>query len=480
MTDHSQHVLSGPAARPRHLCWFDAGKFLPVVIVLLTSGSAVRAQDETISNRGGFGIQPASNSSEGLRGETPQSSNYSDRLTGDWGGWRTKLHDWGVEFRSQYISETAGNPVGGRKQSQRYTQEYNLGIKFDLEKLIDLDGGQVIFNLTRRDGADLKPVIGSLRSPQEKYGAGMTTRLTELSYVQKLFNDHLELEIGYEPVGNDFATSKIFCVFQSGMYCGHNPALSSNSNGWYNYPTGQWGANIKFIEGDFYTQFGAYQANPELGDAGHGFDLGFSGTGALVPVEFGWVPDKGLLDLPGKYKVGFYYDTSDAMDVLRDAYGRNAGLTGLDRRTVNGRYGGWIQGEQMIHRTPGYDDRKHGLTLFATLVLGDKATATYDYAVTGGFAQAGTFEGRPDDVFGFAIGTVHVNGNTALFQRGQNFVDPGSVRVQTNEIVYEVDYQYQATPWLQLRPNLQYIQHVGGTGQYPNALVFGLTTSINF
>ena len=53
------------------------------------------------------------------------------------------------------------------------------------------------------------------------------------------------------------------------------------------------------------------------GTSGHepanGFKLGTSGaTGAIVPSEVGWQPRFGADRLPGHYKIGGYYDTSEA------------------------------------------------------------------------------------------------------------------------------------------------------------------------
>ena len=164
-------------------------------------------------------------------GGAPENQPYQNKMTGDWGGARSRLHDWGVDINLKYTSETAGNPVGGKNQGTAYTQQVALGAKFDLEKLVGLEGGQFLFTLNSRAGTDLRPIIGSLRSPLELFGAGENTRISELYYVQKLLEDHLEFKVGFSPVGDDFATSQLYCYFQSGEYCGHTPALSSNSGG---------------------------------------------------------------------------------------------------------------------------------------------------------------------------------------------------------------------------------------------------------
>lgn len=48
------------------------------------------------------------------------------------------------------------------------------------------------------------------------------------------------------------------------------------------------------------------------------------------------------------------------------------------------------------------------------------------------------------------------------------------------EGIIEIDYGAQITPWLKLRPNLQYVIRPGGTGTIPNALVLGLYAQVTF
>ena len=58
-----------------------------------------------------------------------------------------------------------------------------------------------------------------------------------------------------------------------------------------------------------------------------------------------------------------------------------------------------------------------------------------------------------------------------------NSVAPGSVGIQTYEGIIEIDYGARITPWLALRPNLQYVIHPGATA---NALIAGLYAQVTF
>jgi porin len=59
--------------------------------------------------------------------------------------------------------------------------------------------------------------------------------------------------------------------------------------------------------------------------------------------------------------------------------------------------------------------------------------------------------------------------------------------VRTSETFFEVTYQYQVTPAIQLQPDLQYVINPGGgvlnsnaSGTIKNELVMGLRTNILF
>jgi porin len=74
----------------------------------------------------------------------------------------------------------------------------------------------------------------------------------------------------------------------------------------------------------------------------------------------------------------------------------------------------------------------------------------------------------------------HYNSRLTQFQEDLNIVTPGVVGIQTFESVVEVDYGIAVTPWLQVRPNLQYVIRPRGTGQVQDAFVIGLFTRMTF
>ena len=80
-------------------------------------------------------------------------------------------------------------------------------------------------------------------SVQEIYGDGQTYLLTIFTYEQKLFNDAIDFTIGRTAIASGFATSPLYCYYQSNAVCGDLSFFASNINyAWSYYPLTVWGA----------------------------------------------------------------------------------------------------------------------------------------------------------------------------------------------------------------------------------------------
>jgi len=84
-----------------------------------------------------------------------ETTPFSDSLTGDWGGWRSRLRDDGFNFTLGYTTETASNVQGGTKEGVRYTDQWSLGSTLDLDKLLGLHDSHLQITVTDRNGRNL-------------------------------------------------------------------------------------------------------------------------------------------------------------------------------------------------------------------------------------------------------------------------------------------------------------------------------------
>jgi porin len=411
------------------------------------------------------------------------SSAQPSTLTGDWGGLRTLLGTEGIYIRSGFRDEAVTNVLGGQQQSAAQAGQFDLSVTIDTQKLLGWTGGTLQTAMTYREG-ELLPV-NLLQQPQEIYGRGDIARLVELSYEQKLFDDHMTVKFGRLPEGefNDFS-----CDFANLTFCGP-PAGNIVGNYWFNAPIAQWAVWDRIDVGNVDFRTGIYETNPR------DLDLSFSpgwfccATGAMMHAEAGWSPKLGPNALQGHYQAGFWYDTAGGSDVLLDVTGRPFVLSGLPPLQTSGRYGFYLQGLQQITGTGVYDPegdyrpRKEsgwtttkGLAVFFNIVQADRATATLDNQIAAGLLYAAPFASRPRDMIGLAIGRTDYNSRAA---EAIELANPG-VAVPRAEYPLELFYRFNVRPGWDMRPDFQYIVQPSGYVHVSNVVILGLRTDLEF
>lgn len=422
--------------------------------------------------------------------EQPFSAN-GKYMSGDWGGLRSDLKKKGYNFTLEYGSIVATNVAGGynRNKTARYSDQYTIGFDLDLEKIAGITDGEFKASVVDRNGRDLTkdriqdpraPIIGS--TVNSNYGRGQTWHAAQFWYRQSWLDKMFDLKIGLMPVGEDF--DNIGCNFQNLALCG---SLAGHGAGvWYNTPIGQWGTRIRYnITPQVYFQVGAFMYNPNYATRSGSFKLDNTGrTGNMYLAEMGGTPTFGQNKLPGSWKIGAWYNTADAKDVLNDSDGNAYVLSKHTAEVHDGRYGGWIYLQQQITATA--DNPKRGLALFGHLAMNDRDTATMDYQTQIGAIYKGPFASRAQDSIGLGFSKMHVNSKVAERARLSNqlkgiddYDNPSWTPVRGSEYVAELNYNYVVTPWLKLRPNVQLLIHPGGVSEIKNAWVFGSQISIS-
>ena len=414
-------------------------------------------------------------------------------LTGDWGGFRTSLEAKGITLRGGYVSETAGNPLGGRRQGVQDAQQIAFGADLNLARLVNIQGGEAHVTFTSRAGQSLAATdIGNLISEQEIFGGGQNFRLAELSYLQSLFEDRLDTKFGRIHAADDFAHSPIYCYFQNNGFCGQ-PAGIPIDSGFTTFPVASWGGFLNLgLRSDLYLQAGAYEVNPSLNNSGNGFKLSTAGaTGVITPFEAGWKAALGSDQLLGHYKAGAYYDNSAASDLGAPLAGPPA--------LISGRWGVYVLVDQTIYRKgparaepvnpvgPPYRmellevaQAEKGLTVFGVFVYAHPDTALLEFYWEAGLLYLGTFRGRDHDSIGLAVNQSRLSNALIAAQNMRNLVMPGSVNVQSAESDIELNYRAELTPWFSLMPNIQYIVRPNAVITIPNAFVLGLQAIVTF
>ena len=411
-------------------------------------------------------------------------------MTGDWGGARTELLEKGYDFSLEYVGEVGSNLNGGYNDdtTARYSDQFALGVKVDLEKILGWNDAEFKLAITERSGRNISndrigdPRAGTLSSSQEVWGRGQTWRLTQMWYKQGYFDNKLNVKIGRFGPGEEF--NSFPCDFQNLAFCGSQVG-NWVGNIWYNWPVSQWALRIKYnITPEVYAQVGVFEQNPSYLETGNGFKLSGSGTkGMILPVELVWTPK--LNDLPGEYRLGYYYSTAKADDVYEDGNGQAAAVSGASYKSHSSKHGAWIVAQQQLTSHNGSAAR--GLSIFANATVHDKDTNFVDNYQQIGLTYMGPFDARPKDDIGVGIARIHVNDDVRKNRRLVNdlnnvddYDNPTYLPIQDTEYNAEIYYGFHVTNWLTVRPNVQYIKHPGGVNQVDDALVAGLKIQSKF
>lgn len=391
-------------------------------------------------------------------------------LLGDWNGQRTELAQQGIKFEANLLTDTAYLADGGRNAGADplTSAQLWLGTQLDLEKLAGWNGVTVRAAMSARQGQstsirDLQdPSAPQMANAQGTFGRGnQDSRLSELSIEKNYKEQGLSIKAGRLGLGMDFNVmacdfaSTAFCAAQMGKWQG---------NIWMNTPVSQWGARIKQqLNPELAVQVGVYEFNPDNGNGakeGQGWSLDTKhADGVTIPAEIVWTPKSLINNLPGSYRVGGMYNTADGPINQKDI------VTGqAEDRT----FAGWLAIEQQLTST---GQGRQGLHSFANFTWHDRVTNKVDHSQQLGVKYIGLLDSQPNDILGLAVNRVHVNNRFAESRPAFN---------TDAEYNIELNYSYNATKWLMLRPNLQYVVNPGATNNVDNALLLGLTSRIIF
>lgn len=407
-------------------------------------------------------------------------------LLGDWNGKRQQLEQQGYKFTASIMSQAATNLDGGYNDSNTFENaaQLSLGANFDLEKIAGWKDTTASLVVTKRDGNALTlerikdPRSSQLGNAQEIYGRGKIWRLSQ-AWVKKSFVDNtVQVKFGRMGMSEDFNSSQ--CEFQNLLLCGGQLGKSIGSI-WYNSPVGVWAANVKYQFAPEWTLgVGVYEVNPDnikTESNSDGFNLDMNNVkGATIPVELVWKPKLAAFNgLPGEYKVGALYSTAEANDI------KTAG------KVHDGKQSFWINAQQQL--THKGEDPKRGLYVSFNGVVNDKATTFVQSTQQLTLWYKGPFNSRPNDSIGFGIANYVVNDRAKDKQiatnesRGYYSYDPFAsdyIPIQDDELNVELNYTYQWSPAVMLRPNIQYIHQPAGVKEVDDAWVAGLSVKVNF
>jgi porin len=427
-------------------------------------------------------------------------------LLGDMGGLRPLLDKYGVTLTLQEQSEILGNVSGGRRRGFEYDGLTTATLQADTQRAFGLYGGLFNASALQIHGRNLSTDNLLTLQFASAIEAERATRLWELWYQQKFFDDKIDVKIGQQSIDEEFTVSQNALLFLNASF-GWTilPTADLPGGGGPAYPLSALGVRARAQATDSVTLLaGIFNGSPVSNNSGDpqmrnpsgvSFPLN-GGALAVAELQFAYGP-AGAADkanqpdpLAGTYKIGFWYNSESFADLRRD----NAGLS-LANPASSGvaashrdDYAVYAVADQMIYRWQ--DDPARSISVYIRPMFAPQRDRNLiTFSLNAGLTLHKPFAGRGSDTFGLAVGFAQVSDSASGLDRDKALYNPGVYApVRHNETVIEATYQYQVTPWWQIQPDVQYVFDPGGGIVNPdnpaqrvkNEAVFGVRTNITF
>jgi porin len=395
--------------------------------------------------------------------DDPRDGSWMERwaaqpqLTGDWLGAREALTSWGITPSIRYATDLMASVAGGQERGRAYAGQFTVEIGADMEKLAGLTGLTFDVSGDWASGTNLSGDIGNVFTVAQAF-EGRVVQLTNLYLQQSLFDSRLDLKAGRFSTGADFLTTPLdVSVVNAAL----NPivvALQKNVPSVTDDPNATWGGRVvarpatglSLSAGAFYSDLTLNLLTANGTEFGISRSAGYFVIGETAYRLNSEKDDSGL---PGRYRVGGYYDSNEY-----------ASLTNPARRQT-GNHGIYLLGEQMVYREGGAGSNQ-GLSLFGGVIYAPQERInTLPWFVSGAASYRGLVPGRDRDTTAFAM---YYGG----FSR--------DLPDQTYELLFEWTYAIALSRWLTIQPDVQYVVNPGGRSSVGNAVVVGVQLAVEF
>jgi porin len=404
---------------------------------------------------------------------------------GDMWGLRPFLAKAGTTLTIQEQSEVLGNLTGGTSKGPVYEGLTTATLQTDTQRAFGLYGGT--FNVSALDyhGGNLS--AQNLQTLQTASGieADPGIRLWELWYQQK-FNDQLDIKVGQQSLDQEFMGSQNANYFVNTMFGWPMLPSADMPGGGPAYPLSDLGVRARYhINDEFTLLAGVFNGSPDrvnVGDSQKNDPYGISfplGQGALAIAELQYSypgpntqVNAGEKDaLSRTYKIGFWYDSTRFSDLQYDNTGMSLANPASNGIPANHQGDFAVYGvvDQMIYRSP--DDPGRNINVFFRPMytpLEDRNLI--DFSMNAGLTMHEPLDGRGDDTAGIGMGYTHVSASASAYDKAYAQYNPGQFwPTRSGETFFEATYLYQATAWLQVQPDAQFVFNPGGGLADPNS-----------
>jgi len=400
-------------------------------------------------------------------------------LTGDWGGYRSRLQELGVTFVGN-VAQFGFGVRGGISapvpppltQGDRfaYTGRGDYSLHFDLEKFGGLPKGKLVVtaehwwgdygNVSLSTGAGAPAVFGAALPPSPNDPG--VPYLTNFFLVQP-FSENFVVFAGKKVLVGEMDQDRF--AGGNGTQQFMNQALVANPAFLLGLPYSSFVAGVVSPQKWGRIALSARDPQDRTTDT-VGLDNLYS-KGVIVSGEVRVTTN--FFGLPGDQHVGGVWKDFDQrnLNFLLSPPPQYPDTTGAASRTLSNGYTVFYGFDQFVVRYS--DDQERGWGFFGRASLSDGNPTPIRYFVSGGVGGDSPFKWNRGDTFG--LGWYYIGASTEFGPVPQTLF---GIRNGTG---VELFYKFQVTPWLNITPDVQYIKP--GLGALADeAFVFGFRANI--
>lgn len=409
-------------------------------------------------------------------------------LLGDMLGLRPRLAQEGLNFNLGYLSQTASNFHGGADTRRKvaYIDQFAFTFVQDLETLTGISGAVLEGNIVNRNHNENLATqrlqdksVPMTDLAQESWGGQSITRLGWLTLGRSFNEGQLFWRVGLMNKVQVFDQA-IPCDFQILSLCGGKSAYSMT---WNNWNVHTWGTSLEWkATPEVAIKIALMEQNPQAASRGHAWSVSTQHSkGIILPVEAEWKTR--VNQLPGIYTLGLSWTNAEQTHLARGVSQYWGASDPQGYAKTHNAYYLWAAANQQI--TQHRNDPLRGMSLSASVGLGDKRTLRLPLVSSVSARYRGPFDARPNDAVGVGVSYVKV-GHWANKDQQQKqtitdlYGETGYWPIGSSAINAELFYRLQVTPWFQLQPSVQYWHNPGAISETPDAWVMGLKTSVTF
>jgi len=322
------------------------------------------------------------------------------------------------------------------------------------------------------------------------------TKLFDLWLEQTLVEGRLIIRIGQEGANDEMMITQYGAVFLNSSFGFPGLPAADLPSGGPNYPLATPFVRVAFHATDNVTMVGAVfngdPAPPGIGDPqerdASGTAFRFNGH-SLSFAELWYSANQGdnAVGLPAIYKLGAWYSSARFADQFYDINGlplAAPGSSGIPR-SHSGDFAIYGIVDQMIWRRSGTTDQ--GIGAFLQVMGSPGGYNVSNLFIEGGINWKGPFAGHDKDIAAFGVSYLGISPAARRFAASVISLTGSGSPYSSNETVFEATYLYQATTWLSLQPDAQYVINPGAgipTSEshtpLKNAFVLGVRAAIQF